>query len=337
MTTKSEVRAFLTGADREKICFFEQCSLGKVYLNMENEEQKEAAKDGFCTGVCLEWLRRVLQGGNASLIHQGNKDKVSRAIEKVKMSYRAQRTTKDPVLPKTKEEVSYEEWQRLKDHFIDLVNRDQNRQEFTLGPNAVALAKKCFDTSLPMPLSRNTMNALIDLFKTQEDAKCKAYDDSISARTGKSRAVVGWVNVVGDLDKARQIIRNQTTGRTQTKRAYAGIRPLESESTSWYEGDSPASAVLEALMATGFATGKGMIFDVGTGPSTGHAHGLYREAEDRFLFLDPNFGVFRYDQQSVLQVMDYLWLNGGTTKKGINSESDLVCNGFYRYSLFERN
>ena len=74
----------------------------------------------------------------------------------------------------------------------------------------------------------------------------------------------------------------------------------------------------------------------GVSKSEGHAHGLYNEGGDFYLFLDPNFGVFRYREECVRAAMEYLWVNGGDTGKGYYPEEKSFPSGHYAYTTFAK-
>ena len=105
------------------------------------------------------------------------------------------------------------------------------------------------------------------------------------------------------------------------------------------ESATLALAVNSAIEKACFTKGMGMILEVltGTGRSEdGHAHGLYKEGDDLYLFLDPNFGVFRYSKARVSEVMAYLWVNGGDTGKGYYTEEKSFPSGHYAYTTFAK-
>jgi hypothetical protein len=81
-----------------------------------------------------------------------------------------------------------------------------------------------------------------------------------------------------------------------------------------------------------------MVLEVytGDGKSEGHAHGLYKEGDNLYLFLDPNFGVFRYQEERVRAAMEYLWVTGGDSKKGYYPEEESFPAGRYAYTTFAR-
>ena len=66
----------------------------------------------------------------------------------------------------------------------------------------------------------------------------------------------------------------------------------------------------------------------------GHAHGLYKESDDSYLFLDANFGVFRYRRARISEAMSYLWIDGGDEKIGYYPETKTFPVGQYTYITF---
>jgi hypothetical protein len=131
---------------------------------------------------------------------------------------------------------------------------------------------------------------------------------------------------------------NSENGRDQTRRPYAGIKPVAG-AAGFLECSTLALAVNSAIEKACFTEGRGMILEVltGTGRSeAGHAHGLYKEGDDLYLFLDPNFGVFRYSKARVSEAMAYLWVNGGDTGIGYYPEDKSFPSGHYSYTTFAK-
>jgi hypothetical protein len=125
-------------------------------------------------------------------------------------------------------------------------------------------------------------------------------------------------------DTTEDVARTCFDAQGLTLRArFGGIKVIEGANRVQLAGLKVGKAVEEALVSEQFKSNRGVVFGIlGSGA---HALGIYNipqgdgeNREDHFLWLDPNYGVWRMDDLSIIEAMTYLFEEtGGEGEEGV--------------------
>jgi hypothetical protein len=254
---------------------------------------------GYCVGVCMDCMRRILQGAKGSLLPE--KDQRPRLKQTAARGFEAYTVT-GSLLAESK--ATFADRNALfirvgkatrELHTISTTAKDS----YNL-PSFIQQTLKLINVPVKATISRKELE---DAFKKASEFE-NTFEKFIEGEAGKRKAIppaaLLWGGIVAKMDPFHTGM-NSENGRDQTRRPYAGIKPVAG-AAGFLECSTLALAVNSAIEKACFTEGRGMILEVltGTGRSeAGHAHGLYKEGDDLYLFLDPNFGVFRYSKARV--------------------------------------
>jgi hypothetical protein len=342
MTERRTVLNFLDAHADARICEYDQAGFDEKL----SHRLRGKANSGYCAGVCIEWLRRVLQGGNKSLIPKKDKNKETRRLA---LTARTEMSMAVYLKVKARSEQPYtggkfQERYEAAGAFISEVHgllKGTSQHEYLLPRSVLDSFKLATGKSMAETIDRNdqkieraTLEACYNVMFDWEEKHLEALKTHMSD-TRLPPAVLCWGDVHAKLDSYHNGIREQYGARSPTKRPFSGIRPLEDARGKDRQSTSPQRAILEAIGSDMFTQGRGMLFEVLTTDGGGHGQGVFREAERVYLHLDPNFGVWRCDKRQLAEQMQYLWVDGGDKKSGIYPDLDMVPKGMYRYSIWE--
>lgn len=347
MTELATVRSYLNGRGGKNICFFSQKKQADKLLPKAQEKLgKKTLPDkvvnlamggGYCSGVCMEWLRRVLQGGKNTL----NPSKLEEeryaartAIGVKAFEWLSQRYRYTGGIYNTRLDEANELTSLLEEA------RDTHPGDIPLSPEILQLWTKV--TGSPLPVNFFTQTSMAGVLalveKHQKAERYKEYEAHMMSTDRPPMPTVLWGDaaLLKDLDAHHAGIRAMYD-RKPTKKPFSGIRCVEDQNGWKKKYTTPQNAMHAAAQSTHFTQGMGMMFVVWQQDGGSHAHGVYNlKDKEYYLFLDPNFGVWAWPYRGLLEGMKYLWLDGGDTSIGIYPENDAKPNGMYEYTLWEK-
>jgi len=251
---------------------------------------------GFCTGVCIDWARRVLPG-------QGT---VGSVIRK-----RASFTQKDRTNQTVRQlfgqiQIKYQEGEV---ESLVIALKDIYRKS-----RANSKSDYC---QIPADIQNKLCNYDLPGFTKKADGKYKEGDvlnwSEALSQASDHRTTAGWKAFVTVMDEKHKKQR-QEQGRGESNRKFSSIKILESGEAI---GTSVAKKIDSMIALEEFqaVTVLLMSFDVtkADGEMIPHAVAANLLNNGLYLFLDPNYGVYCCEQEKLKEVLYYLFAyNKGT-------------------------
>jgi hypothetical protein len=258
---------------------------------------------GFCNGVCLDWMRRVVQGGHSwyDPARTARQQPLSQAqinerkiAQTMRMGTIHMRTGGDTPPVSTPEQRLY----AARGVLIDLYNANLQAEELQVPAALVRQIKEfaTFDDEPNHIYSTAFLGQLIDLLNGPR------------APSGQT----SWRAVAVGMDTYFNNAR-RGAGRNDTSRPFTGITVASHTGMTIYPGLGAATNAIFAAngfnIDTGIIAGFEILIPQPNAPArvSGHSVALFRRANNSYDFFDPNFGVYRYNQGGVTQAINYLF------------------------------
>jgi hypothetical protein len=294
----------------------------------DRERKRPAAPDGYCEGIVLDWIRRVLQGGRASISPKsGNPDsfiKVQTQAARQAQAYLEWVPTKEKwedqySIAKKKYETTWNQTnnaklarlETLEKKLIEVLTPNLANPQVTLTAEVINLINECFGIRVPVMLDTNKLVRLYQEVLPKEASafntarKMGADPDNRITKTLHDRTRQrAWQEFSGKLDKF---------GDKKKKRSFSNILLL-------YSGPELSnltkSGVEENLAHIGtIALKERRAIKINLGGMQGnklfcHSTGSYlnQASHKPYRFLDPNYGIIAYSSWSeVTKAIFYLY------------------------------
>lgn len=293
--------------------FSELASLGTVvsafnqtsFRGNTTQVAGKSITNGYCAGVCLDWMRRALLSGanrnQGSLGYASTqaKGRSGDTVERMGIAYKEQ-------APTYVKETNLQ--QAVK--FLAVL---KNGAEETYKINGVSR------TGVPIPT--NQAKVLLELWELAADLNptkspagvlSKARLSSLHAaaltrvdpqRTARVASGRDWSNLAGQLDDEFKTLR-LAAGRQVTKKSFSSVQVLRSSTQKQYGSAGAWSGELEA---NGFERDCCTILSFShSGGGGGHAVAVHVTGQ-HYHFFDPNFGTFKYTLENLMNALQHLF------------------------------
>jgi hypothetical protein len=312
-------------------------SYGSKIENFNQNESERTEKfndtrltEGYCEGVCLDWIRRVLQGGRPAFSPQAIKGQNPEETRKKKIQSQAARQAhaflnweyimnqlqdqKAPVVKQRYEKEStkakfskIDALEALEADLLQLINSTTTTQTTVdLTPQLQNQITQCLTISLPRT------NNVTDLIRLH-DAIIPTRKQDINATKPDPREILSQVR-----KDVRQDAWNQfsalSSGFSPKKRSFKNISLLSSEPTQQNLTRDTVIRKLNDVGTKDIQSYRAVKINIGgtqAGDSFFHSTASYLDpglGTNKYLFLDPNFGIFAYaDWKNVLKALLYLY------------------------------
>ncbi|HWE00478.1 MAG TPA: YopT-type cysteine protease domain-containing protein [Bryobacteraceae bacterium] len=275
----------------QKIDEFDQGARGDAHLAGGQVD------DGFCRGVCTDWLRRLIQGGKPwyDPTKQGRSEQEveqRREAQTLRMA-NIQLNTGGKAVPAT---TSQTRMRAVSSQLLQIYNSHLGLEELSIAADIMVSLQEFYNFQLS-PNGRYNTGWISDII------------DGLAASITPSDPNLSFGTVAAQLDGQFRQAR-LTAGRSQTKRPFSGITPTLTE-TPYISYQGLAAANTAIITAAGFNNGCGQIaafqIHLANGSLSGHAVAIYRYGNDEYDLFDPNYGIFRYSRAGVGQAIDHLF------------------------------
>jgi hypothetical protein len=246
--------------------------------------------EGFCRGACMDWIRRIVQGG-----HQSYGD-ARKQTQTLRMG-RIQLAVEKPDLIADSPVKTVMSWLNGKAAWLDSKGPDKDKPE-TQVPTSVWEVLKRMTEKLPDPNSRKLTRAQC------EDIYNIATTLSAGQKTTLNQGHELWKNVAPVMDQAMNEERKKWNeegqskyGKAQSSRPFSNLEVLATAPRVQYK--SGADAIDQLLAVEEFqSTNTCLLAGFGmTDPKSkegGHAVAVHRQNTGSFLLFDPKYGVYKY-------------------------------------------
>jgi len=301
-TLTSEVIFQLTGFG-SKTDEFIQLQKGQTLAQGQVDE-------GFCAGVCTDWARRVLGGGRAAFTQKATrvKSQTNRQAT-IQLRFQGMSETRKAIVAVRNELVAV-----YNDHLAD--------QSFQISPQLQTKVQN-YLTITVTPDRRYATSAVgqwLDLLEEMQDE---------SDRTRPA----GWAALVQGMDQ-RQKEKRQEDARGESHRKFSSIKIVQ---TAKLSGANVKGNIDSMLSVPEFVAGTVLFmgFDLFVdNKATGHAVAAFLANNGTYQFLDPNFGIYAYDEGGLRSALYYLFSNH-YHDDAIYGEDGAAVTGTTNYILFK--
>jgi hypothetical protein len=309
------VRNFMDGLGRS-VCHIQQGEhIGRKYkmdlANLRIQDYQSLAKDGFCAGVCLEWIRRAVLRGKFSL----------RKVETESAEFNAKKAAEfEAKLARTHNMISVvgrsagaysnvqlDQWLEDVRGVSDeagaykfepalvryaMTKKDKWGHVIAFGENAYLDKHKRRDLAEVLESEIEAAKSMIEVAFQENDVSwhAKAFQSPESARA---------------MDEGRR--------KGKVKSSTASYADLELVGSRKCTGPLTAKkAIREALSDSRFNVGMGLYFALRTQGGPGHANAIFKYFDSDFnqamyYFLDPNYGIWKFSGDSLLVAVKTLY------------------------------
>jgi len=261
---------------------------------------------GFCLGASLDWLRKVVQREDNKGVDHFKQSRVLRmarsyvkagavdvSVQTAPLRSQANALRNQAAQVVTGPEQAKKQLKEDVDAWIR-ANGGTFNADGTIAmqgsAEVIALFKskmaelRAVQTTLNDAIDRH--NALLEEAKALEKSASNLVDEWNNGSSGSRRAMI-WNELAAGLDS--------DAGKT---RRYSGITPVASSARENYA--TLRDFLVPALSAPAFAPGRGMLVSISLVPPPGHAIALHRDGPDSILLFDPNLGVYKFKELSLL-------------------------------------
>jgi len=240
--------------------------------------------EGFCKGVCVDWTRRVLQGGNSIFTQKQ---------ERIAFQTNRQATAQLNIESRN---ASYNKLIGVRNQLVNAYNPVRNQPTMQI---AAPLQSSLMEYIDFQPTTNRTYNtSRVAQWLTLLSEIGETYDHT---------SEVGWTAFVQVMDRLH-LQKRQEQQRTGSSRPFSHIRILAAAKSKQYA--SIRAAMNELLQLDTFVEGTVLLLGFGIRTSTsntGHAVAVHRINLGSYRFLDPNYGVFDYNLSGVFSALLYLF------------------------------
>ncbi|MBN3849963.1 hypothetical protein G3N58_24525 [Paraburkholderia sp. Ac-20342] len=284
---------------------------------------------GYCHGVCLDWIRRVLQNGrpcfgaNPQRNAEEGYDYYTRMQEQAKRQGYAWASfnaisdrnleANNALIDRNQADYdqAYDKYLRAK-RFLQEVNSqlvDDYNRNLQLGEAHVVGIDYGDKLKRIFPQLQNTPTELSvrqigGLYPKVED-KYRSLQAPVRATAPRRQ----------DIDQnSFALFTGHMDAKFPKKRTFGGIALLQSSPKTQYASLSAAIDAVTAPAPTDFSSGRAMIVGFGmrkARDNSGHAAAIHWHPRDVFVVLEPNYGMFVYERlagnKSVSSALDYLF------------------------------
>jgi hypothetical protein len=303
---------------------------------------------GMCTGVCLEWLRRLLLKSDWPGIEKGNLepgDKAGQTEEDKKRREKKKDTrrlgTQNALEGSAKQAFEtdlgenptrhkcVEEYTRLKKRWKE-ANRDGVK--VVVRGDIAAWATKYKMTGLKVGLPPgikdsdgiNSYLEYVDEFAHVYDYNKWLEEEPIVAR------------VLREVSLGAEDARFDPGIALRAR--FGGMKVVEGANKSRIHTSTTRAAAQQATKSGHFTVGRGMVFGLlEVYKREGHSLGMYRLDDDNYLWLDPNYGVWKMEDLEIHEAMEFLFdKTGEDGEKGVYQEFGGNDPTGFEYTIWEK-
>jgi hypothetical protein len=292
--------------------------------------------NGYCAGVALDWIRRVLQPRNRHGVERTGSTHLDYASPKyVQTPERKVSTVRRMATAYGGSATSYvseTERSKLKHRLESLQNgTEENYTAYGLGvpiPGTVAqLLKKVWDVpgnstfrrfSLSSEPAGTLTKATIAQLLTSLNQNADPQQQPLAAG-GRE-----WASFADELDTRFQAIRISET-RQVTARPFSNLQVVRSSPSTNYTSAGVWATVLidDGLMVDGGT----LVSMKPTSVSNGHQIAIHQKSAEEFVLFDPNYGAFRCSATALERCLQQLFWRPYTYTEGNGNSAKVQISG----------
>jgi hypothetical protein len=299
-TLTSEVIFQLTGFG-SKTDEFIQVQKGQTLAEGQVDE-------GFCEGICTDWARRVLGGGRAAFTQKDARvmSQTNRQAT-IHVNIDSMRESRNAVV-------------LVRNELVDVYNEQKSlpKCQISLELQTKLLKYITFTVTSDRKYATPSVNQWCGLLAEIGDESDR-------------KTTAGWAAFVTGMDQLHRENR-ELQGRGESHRKFSSMKVIKSAILA---GTNAAANIDSMLSVQGFVAGTVLLmgFDlIVKNNETGHAVAAFKANNGTYQFLDPNYGVYAYDQGGLRSALYYLFTDH--FGQAIYGEDGSVVTGSGDYILF---
>lgn len=200
---------------------------------------------GYCQGVCVDWLRRILQGGKASL--QPGEGSLEERQSRLKQT--AARGFAAFTFAVSAREDSKTKFASLNDLYekVGKVVRELYTLSTKIQPSyplPLEMQKTLVELKNPVKptITRTELETLYEKLSVLEDNLKARLEGESTKRLNIPPAAMLWGDIVAKMDPFHAGMSSRN-GRALTTRSYAGIAPVDGGQLYWIARPSPPRSI----------------------------------------------------------------------------------------------
>lgn len=310
-------------------------------------------KAGHCTGVALEWLRRALVEDDTQLLPTqpdlgyglGLADKLATDAREAQWGgmqksfaevprdlFRgALKTPGDALISENKRQV-LDRADTLLEGLEDALRQGTRDGIFKVPSGALAFAKRRgFVAQNFTGLTKDALEKTVGALKAAH------------ARTA-DLAFTEWLSWPAEMRMLREfsqdVVHEVVDEKAAVLRArFSQLSLVAGVNTVSLRTGKAVVGMAMALRSPHFTLGRGMALGVGSSKGPGHKHALVYQEDGpaKYVWIDPNYGVWRMTREKLLEAVRFLYDETGQPgEKGVYQVNGLLVPTGYEYSIWER-
>lgn len=227
--------------------------------------------EGYCNGVCIDWIRRVVLGGGIVMNNPTNLNSQVWRQATTQIRIKSKTTQRSAIIG-------------VRNDLVLVSNQQLNQDPKTISALLAGRVRQYINFNL-RPDGRYPAESVRQWLTLLAEMRDEA-DHTLQ---------VGWTAFAHNLDTYHRQQRAQA-GKDNSSRPFSEIKILSSTDRRTYVGGIEG-AMNELLQLDEFTPGTALLLgfgiDLANHTKSGHAVAVYRPDVMAYLLFDPNYGVFR--------------------------------------------
>jgi hypothetical protein len=309
-------------------------------------------KAGICTGVCLEWLRRVMLKEQEELLPTS-----AGVGYGIGLGAKEKTTKRETRWAGTQDGISRSLRRAFQagllnplDHSIDTATRDELDLLDSVEPELEEAKKKGTQGGLykvPASILRyakdKRLTGLHSTGLTSHEVESVAKSAKREHRTKIELAYQQWRKTcpmeIGVFKECSQDVEDVTfdAKTIELRTRFNGLQVIESANALQLNTTRAFTAMNQAMQHPQFTLKRGVMFGVLERSGGGHSHAVYfsQVKPARYLWIDPNYGVWKMTHANILRAMSYLYDHTDVRgEKGVYQVNGIVIPTAFEYSIW---
>ena len=275
---------------------------------------------GICTGVTMEWVRRLILGDKEGeiepsmypkMIRQSadyrtqNKEAFAAQFEKKERKREhAQNTIYDKARNAFASDVEHNparhkclaDWLDLNNKWNEPTTKGDSNPRYILKQKIIDWAKRHGQKDPPGGVEKKSVADYLE----------KVYDSAYENDYWEWRKTEP-IEVGIFKEYSESVEREFFDEKSSMLRArFQGLKVVESANSLQIPGKTAATAVAQAVRHSAFTPDRALVFGI-LGKGIAHSLGLYRVDDENILWMDPNYGVWSMTENQIGITMAYLF------------------------------
>ncbi len=290
---------------------------------------------GFCAGFCLDWVRKVILGGANTYQPKAHKTEDQKWDTEQRQTLRAATVHVTKVAHRTADNQNYNNAAHAYNELNDLITwavsayNGTQATSLILPPSGLQQLRQYFVLASATVTRAQFLNMINDLKarRTQDGTELQNRADELSRMVDFPVSWRAFLDAMDAYVTQRRALEGKVGGASRPFNA------LEVTTASPARNYANPGLLANAIVNDpGMANNRGSVFGMDiivNGSASGHAVAAVQSMAGRFLFMDPNYGIFNVNTLGMRNAVQYLF---GT----VYTQDGWVVPGGGNYAIFQR-